>query len=241
MRSSLGHREAMNGAVGRMAVDDQVWIPRLTDTGLHEPHLGTFLTHIVTVQVDAGSILPRTHAARRANLAAKVCYLELAMFSIDEIVAIGIEQRHHEQGETAQKIAVTITENVAHQHQRGLLALYLAGMNSALNQHDGKPGAQCLPRREVPSAREYEQRQCPSFRCFAEIGNVQAVAAHLANGLDELEHIRVRRCLSVSAAFGACQRRMHGVTEPDGLLAFRRSDPTVRSDGRSLMGRWENR
>ncbi len=179
----------------------------MADAALHQAHLRALLAHVVAVQVDPGGILAGT-GTQGAILAAEMFDLQLAVLRIDAVIAVGVEQRRHQQGEAVQKRAMTPAEQIAHQHQGRLFSLHFAGVNAALNQYHGQPRTHRILGCEAAMIGENQERQKAPFRGAAEIRDAQPRVAPDAQRLDERQHVGMGGGLTVAGALGARQRAL---------------------------------
>jgi len=185
-----------------LTIDHQVrihgWQTRLCIKRISAP----CLAHVVAVQVDPGGILAGT-GTQGAILAAEMFDLQLAVLRIDAVIAVGVEQGRHQQGEAVQKRAMTPAEQIAHQHQGRLFSLHFAGVNAALNQHHGQARTHRILGCEAAMIGENQERQKAPFRGAAEIRDAQPRIAPDAQRLDERQHVGMGGGLTVAR----CSRR----------------------------------
>ena len=203
VRDVVRHREAVHRAVGGVVVDGQVGRPRLADARLQQAHLGRGIAQIVAVQVDLRGVLARAHAAVGAQLAPQRRQVQRAVARVDGVVAVGVEQRRDHQRDVLQDLlrvqARLAGEQVARQHQAAFLALHLAGMDAAENQHHRPAQAARFGGRLHAGCGQHQQRQLTPAGAGAEVRDVQARVAHRREPGDERHHVGVQARERVAA------------------------------------------
>jgi hypothetical protein len=163
----VGHREAMDRSVRRVAVDREVRLPHATHARLEELHLARVLAQVVAVEVDARCV----HACAdlgRPELACAVRDVEHAVLRIDAIVPVRIEQGNEHDDEILEQSIVLPVEPVAQQHLARFLALDLPGVDPVDHEHDRTPRSARIFRRHHVALRRDCERELAPFRRASE-------------------------------------------------------------------------
>ncbi|MCU0244187.1 MAG: hypothetical protein MUE80_05505 [Acidobacteria bacterium] len=125
----IGHRLLVHGAVGRVAVDEEERVPAPQDVADEAAHLGALELHAVAVEVEVLAVVTDARALLGAVLAHAVAGVHL-------VVAVGVEDGGDEQDDLVEVGPFGVEEDVPGQHERGLLALDLSGVDIGLDVDD---------------------------------------------------------------------------------------------------------
>ncbi len=193
-RPGVGHRLLVPGAVGGVAVDDQDGIPGVEDTEQEALDLGAFGLEGVAVEVEALAVVTDALTHLRAHLAG-------AALGIDLVVPVGVEDGRHQQDQLVQVGRLGRGQDVAHQHQRGFLALDFAGVDVGLNVDDRLAQLARLEGRGGQGIADDDQGHVLALGRDAQRLDPKE-RAHLLQLADEGHHVGVQGRLLVVGGFG---------------------------------------
>ncbi len=128
-RPGVGHRLLVEGAVGRVAIDEEQRVPAPENVADEAAHLRALELHGVPVEVEVLAVVADARAFLRADLAHAVPRIHL-------VVAVGVEDGRDEEDDPVEVGELGIEDDIAGEHQRRFLALDLSRVDVGLEIDD---------------------------------------------------------------------------------------------------------
>ncbi len=191
----------MPGTIGGMQVHQQVRIPAVDQPLIEGSGFVCLHDHPVTIQVESVGGANSGHDRTQFLVGT-------AVFS-HGVIAIGVVDRHKDQDLIVQQVLLVTEQNIAHQNQRGFLALHFAAVNIALNIDYRLAAGLGFPGRGHRRVGQYHHGHIAPFP-----GQQQPFAMHqLCFGIQGINHRDNLGQSGGARIVGALRRSDHGGAE----------------------------